>query len=54
MKEAISNFLFVYFVMAGVAVVIGTGARLANPENCKVIVADYVFLGLPRLACEVK
>lgn len=28
--------------------------RMTDSSNCRVVVADYVFLGLPRLACEVK
>ena len=53
MKGIITSILAIYFIIFGVSFLVGNLSRLRG-ENCKVIVADYLFLGLTRLPCEVK
>lgn len=53
MNEFFKSLLAGYIVAVVLAVLLGITTRIAG-ENCKIIVADYVFLGLTRLTCEIK
>lgn len=53
MKEFLSIVITGYIVAFILAFFIGNLSRI-DGNNCKVVVADYVFIGLTRLPCEVK
>ncbi len=54
MKELIGACLFIIFFYTCIYVAIINTKRFTEPQKCKtVLVADYVFLGLTRLSCEV-
>ena len=55
MKEVLFHVLAVYLLLLLIAATVGNIERIYNQEHCgKVLMGDYFFLGLTRLACEVK
>lgn len=55
MKEFIFTIFSAYLIIGGLSIFVANIARMNESEKyCKVIVADYLFLGLTRLPSEVK
>lgn len=54
MRNIITSVITAYLFIGAFALVIGNMTRLADKANCYVTVADYIFLGLTRLPCEVR
>ena len=53
MREFFEKVATVYILLLLLATTLGAIIRVGSPDNCKVVWADYVFAGLPRLTCEV-